>query len=450
MTTEKNNKIGLRVGLSAGLLVIWGLVNSFLHSAAPLVSGELAAQQLKNSNSSYFVSQSAGFFTGEGLPAIILVALLLTIWWAPLKRSLSTGVGVTALAVMLALSGTTPAKAYFNVKDNEENIEILPNQSAFLIPEVGDNKDSQVAFMSKEYLIQKKMAQKRVNIPHTTMHMAGVFNRDYYIPSARLVLVDRTPYYRQWVAGANKGTSNKDESFPFEDGNSINISTGITIAAHVTEENAPLYLYSVGTNPNHKPYINPGDPEDLTPQEQQIAAQFSSVIYGQDLETVMDTVIWGKVETVLAREYGSRALLNIIGEDTDKLPKKAEIIAIVEKEVTAFAATYGITIDFLGYAGSLTYDAPVQEAINNVFIAKIQNLHTVELQNTMAIKNQYANIAIKDGIAKSFADKGVGPLPAINIPSIIWLPGSVMDRIESWLGWSKDPTPTVTTAAPSK
>lgn len=449
MTANTNNKIGLRLGLTVGLGIVWAATVASLHSLAPLISGNLAPQQLQNSNTAYLASQTSGLFTGTGSWAtLIALALLLWVWFKPVKNAFKGAGTVAALALIF---GTTTfmvpsAHAYFSVKDNEENIEILPNQSAFLIPEVGANETNQAAFMSKDYLEHKKVAQKRINIPHTTMHMAGVFNKDFFIPSARLTIVDRTPFYREWTASTTSGTSAKDESFPFEDGNSINISTGIAIAAHVTEENSPLYLYSVGTNPNHKPYVNPGDPDDadLTPQERAVAAQFASVIYGQDLATVMDTVIRGKVEAVLAREYGNRALLNIIGEK----PEKAEIIAIVEKEVTAFAATYGITIDFIGYAGSLTYDKPVQDAINTVFIAKLQSQHLKELQDTINIKSQYTNIDIKAGIAKA-TEKWNGQLPSVSVPSIIWIPNNLLDKIEGWLGLNTPPV-TTPTATPSK
>jgi hypothetical protein len=67
METIKNNRIGLRSILTVGLLLAWGAISALLHSASPLISGNLAAQQLKSSDSSYFASQGAGLFDGLSL-----------------------------------------------------------------------------------------------------------------------------------------------------------------------------------------------------------------------------------------------------------------------------------------------------------------------------------------------------------------------------------------------
>ena len=60
----------------------------------------------------------------------------------------------------------------------------MPNESAFWVPDIGDNR-SQDAFDSASYLEKNKIAAKRFLIPHQTLRGTGWgFWGDYYVPTA--------------------------------------------------------------------------------------------------------------------------------------------------------------------------------------------------------------------------------------------------------------------------
>jgi hypothetical protein len=401
-------------------LVFWSVINWFLNTAAPLVSGPMATKQFDNSDQSYLVAKTGmALFTGSGLPIIVLLAVLVAIWYKPVKKAL-----LPALVLGALVLSSHASYAFFNTKDYPEYVEILPNQSAFLVPEVGANKDSQAQFGSQQYYQDNKVASKRIQIPHTLLKNPG-WSYDYYIPSARLIIVDRTPYQREWTASATTGTSSKDESFHFESADSINISTDIVIAANVQEADAAKFLYWFGTKPptvesqEKFPNDDPTDSRYLT---------FASIMYGHSLAEVMDTVVRGKVQQVLAREFGKRST-------DDDIKQKAEIMDIVGKEVTAEFAAKGITIEYVGYANSLTFDKPVQEAINNAYMAE------KNAQASQTVAPQLANMQTlaEIDLLKGVATKWNGQLP--QLPSFVVMPNNMSSILSDFIGDKKPELP---------
>ena len=275
--------------MSALLFIVLGLVNYSTNISAPLVSGHAAISQFDSSDQSYLQSKVImDINTGDNATIINIVGLvLLACIWIPFFRNNS----IKTTIVLISMGIGSNVYAYYDHQDRPEYVEVGMNQSAFLIQEVGDNKNGQSKFMSQEYLESNKIAMKRIQIPHTLMKNPG-WTQDMYIPAARLILVDRSPFMREWVASPNKGTSTADQSFSFESADSVNITTGITISAVVKEEDSVKFLYNFGS-------VSPqGDPND--PQ-----TQFTSVIYGKSLEQVMDKNVRGKVQAVLAREFGN-------------------------------------------------------------------------------------------------------------------------------------------------
>ena len=113
----------------------------------------------------------------------------------------------TALAGLIFWQ--TSAYAYYDKNDVTEAYTILPNESAFWIPDVGANKDNQAKLDSEAYLNDNKVALKRFIVPHAKLSgSSGAWGwADYYVPSGRLIIVDRTPYSREWVDAADRGTS---------------------------------------------------------------------------------------------------------------------------------------------------------------------------------------------------------------------------------------------------
>jgi len=393
-------------------LMLWGWMNFAVRLAAPVLSGAAAVRQLDNSDLSWASAQTGiGVLSGQILPTGILLLVLVGIWWRPLSR-------LFAAASLLLVMTAAPSFAYYDKSDWAEWVEILPNQSAFLIPEVGANKDSQAAFMSETYLRDNKVAAKRVQIPHVKLDNSGTFS-NFYVPGARLIVVDRTPYNREWVSAANRGTSARDEGFRFESADSVNISTGITIAAYVTEEDAAKFLYWFGVTVD--PHANLTDP----------AVNFASVLYGRSLASVMDTVGRGRVQALLAREFGKRST-------DDGIHQKAEIMSIIEKDMKAALAAKGITVDYVGFAEALTFDDHVQSAINEAYIASKDAARAQTLAPAMANMEAMADIRVRQSYAAAIA-RWDGKLPAL--PGFVVVPPNVMNLIDSLLPAKKTAEP---------
>ncbi len=265
---------------------------------------------------------------------------------------------------------------------------------------MGANKDSQGKFASEQYYNETKVAAKRVQVPHTTLRMAG-WSYDYYIPAAKVIIVDRTPYYQEWVASTERGTSKKDESFHFESNESINISTGIVISATVKEEDAAKFLYWFGTKQQN--FTPTGD------VAKDCSAQFQSVLNGRTLSEVMASNVRGEVQAVLAHEFGGRST-------DDDIKAKAAVMDIVNKETKEMFAAKGITIDYIGYAEGLSFETAVQDAINRAYIAHKEADRAATLAAALPNLQSAAQIELINQIALAFATKWNGNL---QMPSVI-------------------------------
>jgi hypothetical protein len=381
-----NALVGRAIATVAAVL-IYGWVNFLVSPESTILSGDAAVSQLQNSDMAYVTSiWGMRFFSHLGLPFILLLAVLAAIWWLPAKRRVTA---IRGAAVLLALTAAAPhAWAYYDKNDYTEAIYILPNQSAFVIPDAGANKDAQAQFMSLDYLKANKVAAKRVVIPHVKLSGSGAWS-DFYVPSARVIVVDRTPYNREWVTAANRGTSNRNEGMPCQSSEGLNITAGVSIGVSVREEDAARYLYYFGTVP---PKGNPADP----------AIIFTSVYNARSVEDVMDRVGRGEVLSLVCRELSARSL-------NDDNKDAGAIVKNVTAGMTAFLTERGITLDYLGWADSFTFDTAVQRAINDKYTADTVGpvLPTLEA---------LANVRIKEGLGEGLATRGL-PANLIAIPS---------------------------------
>ena len=371
----------IRIVLTLITLVLWALLSFALSVSAPLVSSALAVRQFDDSNTGYVISRFADWFTGAGPSSLILVAVLAAIWWRPLVTFVTT----IALASLLFASS---AQAYYDKSDYSEAYFILPNESAFFIPDVGANKEGQAKFGSQDYYEQNKIPAKRFVIPHAKFSGSGMWS-DFYVPTGRLIIVDRTPYNREWTASQHRGSSARDESFPCQSSEGLNITVEMAVSATVSEENAARFLYHFGVK---APQGDRSKPEVI----------FTSVFYGRSLPEVMDSVGRGEVQTLACAELSTRTL------DQNDL-QMAAILAAIQGKAKAWFADYGITIDYLGWAGTFTFDPEVQKAINDRYSAdKIAPvLSTVQAQ---------ADVKIKEGLGLGLANHGL-PSSFVAIPT---------------------------------
>lgn len=210
-------------------------------------------------------------------------------------------------------------------------VEIKPNETAFVVPMEQNTKAGQEKLKSLEYLEKNKVASKRIYIP-TAWHQTGRARwSGKYIPTVKVIVVDRTPVTREWVQGAKKGTGTKDEEITVESSNSIAFRLGITCTASIPEEDAAKFQYWYG---------------------------------GKTLENVMDENVRSYIQDLLTAEFGKRVLLACQNQRTD-------VYTIMKNTTIEWFGSRGIRIDNIGVAGDWTYVNPeIQTAINLEFIAE--------------------------------------------------------------------------------
>jgi len=385
------NRILGRAIATAAAVVLYGWINFLLHPVATIASADVAGQQFANTDASYVTSMiGIRLFGNLGIPAVVLLAVVVAIWWRPLRQWWVSGAAAIVFGVLLA---APQAQAYYDKTDYTEAYTILPNESAFWIPDAGANKDNQAQFDSEAYLQANKIAVKRFIVPHTKLQGSGSFF-DFYVPAGRLIIVDRTPFSREWVEARERGTSTRNESFPCQSKEGLNISVGVSIGASVLEPNAAKYLYRFGVLP---PVGDRTDPKVI----------FNSVFFSRKLSDVMDDVGRKKVQTLVCNEIASRSF--------DKANEEAnQIMDAVGKAAADYFASVGITLDFIGWADTFTFDPVVQDAVNRRYIASQDQAIAAELA---PYASTIQALAAADAL-RSFGRKSDGRLPS----TIVGLP----------------------------
>src|SRR3954451_16496684 len=127
--------------------------------------------------------------------------------------------------------------------DRPEYVEIDTSESAFLIPLEGDTAN-QTSFQSVQFLEQKKVAAKRIEITHRWNQTGAAPAQGEWLPMVRLVKVDRRPVTREWTQSTKSGTSSKNEAIAAESRDSVNFTMGISCTAKIPEDRAAVFLYS--------------------------------------------------------------------------------------------------------------------------------------------------------------------------------------------------------------
>jgi hypothetical protein len=376
-------------------ILAYGWINFLLNPVGTLLAGQVAGKQFDSSDTSYVISMvGMNFFGHLGIPFVILLVVLVALWlkyikmlWAPI-----------VVLIVVGFMYTPSAHAYYAKTDITEATLILPNESAFWIPDVGDNKNNQASFDSEDYLRANKIPAKRFLIPHTKLSGSGGWaSFDYYVPAGRLILVDRTPYSRSWVSATDRGTSNKNEGFPLQSKEGLNITLGISIATVVTEPDSPKFLFNFGVKP-------PGG-DRTTPE-----VIFTSVYYGRSLTEVMDSVVHEKVHALLGEEFTSRTFDECNTQATAIMKK-------VHDELETYLKSVGITLVYVGWADTFEFDPAVQAAINRRYIASQDKYVAEQLAPYVATIQA---LAAADAL-RSFGAKTDGKLPT----TIVGLPTGV-------------------------
>jgi hypothetical protein len=159
ITSERPGPAGSR-GLLVRLLctvaaiLLYGWINFILNPVSTLMTAQMAGKQFENSDAAYVASSfGMNFFSHIGIPFVVLLGVLVAIWWRPVRGLLRAAALIGGI-----MAATHPAAAYYDKTDVTEAYTILPNESAFWIPDAGANKDSQAQIESEAFLNANKVA----------------------------------------------------------------------------------------------------------------------------------------------------------------------------------------------------------------------------------------------------------------------------------------------------
>ena len=248
---------------------------------------------------------------------------------------------LSVLLSSIALVGCGPPKV-------PDVIEIKPNETCWVIPLDAMSGD-QAKFNSVEYLNQHKVATKRVWVDKVK-RVTGRMPWDYeWIPSVRVITVDRSLVTREWTDNANTGTSEKSQGIPVVTKDSVQLVVGLTVTMNIEEEDASTYLYYHGD---------------------------------RKLSDVADQNVRSYAVAELTREY-SQLLL------TDAQVQGPAIYSKLFADAKEAFKQKGVTVQYLGNAEGLHYvDPRVQESINNKYIAEQDSKTATQQQYAQKIRNE--------------------------------------------------------------
>lgn len=402
MKHEQSN-LAIRLLLTASIYALYFWVSNILTTNKSLALGDAAAHQFDphGAASALLAMQTNNqlFDTASTVLWFATSASIFFIWLKPLRYFVrAVFLAVFAFAISSAIFLPNQAMAYYSINSNDakETQDIQANETGFLVNMKSGATDGQSKLDSATFKDLKKVSTQRVEIPHEQVINPGwLIVPNYWVSIVRLLKVNRQPVSREWVTSETRGTSSKDEGFRFETAQSHDGRTGIVVSAFIREEDAALYLYWYGPKP-----INQDDPQQ----------RYASVVYAESLAEVVDMNVRRKVQEVLAREFGKLA--------TDEaITKKAEVMAIVKKEVVDDFAKQGITITTLGYAEGITWGNPaIQKAMDDVYIAGKSALIAKAQAETLPVQMEMANIEMRHAQARAIeilAQRWGGTLPAL-------------------------------------
>jgi len=202
------------------------------------------------------------------------------------------------------------------------------NETAFVVHLEGK---SQAKVNSLEALQEMKVTSKRIDIPQRWQKTGRWGYQGKWIPTIKIIKVDRSPETREWCVESTTGTSKKDQGIWVESMDSIGFSTGFNCTAMVKEEDAAKFLY---------------------------------LYTGGSLKSVMDNQIRNEIQAVASEKAAAYKM-------DECRERKLEIIAAVRDQVIPKFANTGITIITIGMFGGFAYeDKEIQISINDTFVTQ--------------------------------------------------------------------------------
>lgn len=326
-----------RLGVFCGLCAIIGAMETWWFAVRqPSLAATLAVRQLNGSDD--IATQLRAFH--EASQTVHAAAMFLVLMaaigcfhsWLRLAQQKLNRLFAKSFLILaggLFALGFTGCKPY----DRPEYVEIDTSETGFLIPLEGDG-GAQAKFQSENYLKERKVATKRVQILHRWSQEGRLESDGRWIPTVRLIKVNRSPITREWTTESlpNGGpVLRTDRAIWIESADSVGFSMGFACTAFIAEDDAARFLYWYPSG---------------------------------SLADVMDNEIRARIQQVAA-EVAAKYTLDILRA------KKQEIADAVKADVTSFFKMRGVTVTTIGMFGGMTYENPqIQRAIDETFIAQ--------------------------------------------------------------------------------
>lgn len=387
------------------------------HYLWPIAANELALRQMESAAWSHTLQTLTALHASLPMSLAGLVLLASVVLIGPLLLSrkeepansqaeaapLKSKHSLLAFAgVVVLLAASTGCRPF----DRPEFEEIDTSETGFLIPLEGAT-DQQVAFESELYLAERKVAAKRVQVPHRWVQTGRMYCTGDWMDTVRLIKVDRSPVTREWTADAASGTKNTNEAIWIESKDSVGFSVGFNCTAFIEEEDTARFLY---------------------------------MYRSRSLADMMDSEVRARIQSVAA-ETAARY-------DLDELrSRKQEMVDDVRSDVITFFKNRGITVTTIGMFGGFTYQNPkIQEAIDETFVAQQKKVVNIALFDAQQKENErieleaegQANMArtIAEGEADAIMKIAEATRQAQADPLFVQLKQFEVerDRIEKWNG----------------
>jgi len=349
------------------IALMWAFNALWVDAVAPVVGADLAIANVNGGNAAWqevnVFQKHKDLIRTVSVIAVLIVGLVLFV--PRTKKTLSDAgkVSMVCLGLLSVLSSTGCRRSY----DKPEYVEIKTSETAFLIKLEGDSKEGQAKFNSAAFLESSKVATKRIQISHRWNQTGRWDVEGDWIPTVRIIIVDRSPVTREWQSNDGK-TKGKDTAIWIESADSVGFCMGWSCTAFIQEEDAAqfLYMYPSGS-----------------------------------LTLVMDNEIRARIQQVAALVAAKYKL--------DELrDKKTEIANAVKEDITTFFKTRGITITTIGMFGGMTYEnVKIQESIDQTFISQQEKVNAKAMLDAQADKN--ARITSEaDALAEAARKKAKG------------------------------------------
>ncbi len=210
------------------------------------------------------------------------------------------------------------------------------NQTGFLVP-LDQDTDQQAHFESAEFLKDKMVAAKRVQIYRRWVQRGWLYTNGEYLDTVRLIVVDRSPVIREWTQDPVSGTSPNDDALTGQSKDGTALRIAFTCTAYIPE-----------SDKDHP----------------QGAEHFLYYYKGDTLAHVMDKEVRAKVQSVAAEFTAKFPLETLRGT-------QHELAEAVRKDVVPFFAKRGIAVTNIGLVGGFHYVNPgIQKSIDDAITAQ--------------------------------------------------------------------------------